>query len=777
MEKNDKDTKFPGWDLSKKIMLIKTGQEQKVLLEGHPYMRWACNDHVAQRVAIVQLYKSNLAMQEELAEAFGIHINSVYNYITRFEKDGIAGLLDQQSGPKDSWKITPEIKFMILEVAFSDMNLSCEKIADLVKKKWKKEISISAIRSVLIENGLRSPVIKEQLQESPMDLFEKRNGRQLMLWDSLNGSRGISNFQDLPEEVEQNQTEQNKENDLAFEGDLEGRQLSFYSSAERIYLNRLEKGTFSTYAGGLLFTPLLRQYNFMSIIKKIIDIETYKGYTLEQLCLTLLYCDVFGFRSVENFKTVYPEEFGVLLGKLYSPDIRTIRRFLHKVRKQKKGEQLMEEFGKEYLNSGLVKWGVLYIDSHFHPYYGIYFIKMGWHGVRQIPMKGSYNFMAIDGKYNPLVFLIRPSSEDLIKKIPELILMAKKIAGEVGITDNRLIAVFDREGYSADLFKQFDSDEINATFITWAKYFDKWKPDIKEEDFTKSVIVDYELQESEEIKYFEAEDRVMKKYGKVRAIVIESGSKKKQSAIYTNDRELPPELIIKLICRRWGQETLFKTLKLDHHIDYFPGYEPEVLEDQPLVENPEVTKLKQKKATLGAKAQRLKAEIGKEILISWGEINWEDLKEKQKEVLAELVLTDSKKILIQQKIDNLPKKVRYDEAHNGVKLVEFDYEKKRFLDAIKIFSYIIQKKMCEILSKYYLDPRDIWPTLGMIVQRGADIKLEGNTLIVKLKNFTNEAVEHAARHLCEELNWMVPVTLDKFGFQLRYEVETHKRLI
>ena len=79
MEKNDKDTKFPGWDLSKKIMLIKTGQEQKVLLEGHPYMRWACNDHVAQRVAIVQLYKSNLAMQEELAEAFGVHINSVYN--------------------------------------------------------------------------------------------------------------------------------------------------------------------------------------------------------------------------------------------------------------------------------------------------------------------------------------------------------------------------------------------------------------------------------------------------------------------------------------------------------------------------------------------------------------------------------------------------------------------------------------------------------------------------------------------------------------------------
>lgn len=175
MENNDKDTKFPGWDAFKKIVVIKNGDEQKVLLEGRPYMSWAYNDQVAPRVVIAQLYKSDLAMQEELAEAFGIHVNSVYNYITRFEKDGIAGLLDQQAGPKDSWKITPEIKFMILEVAFNDMNLSYEKIADLVKKKWKKEISISTIRSVLIESGLRSSVIKEQPQESRMDLFEKRD--------------------------------------------------------------------------------------------------------------------------------------------------------------------------------------------------------------------------------------------------------------------------------------------------------------------------------------------------------------------------------------------------------------------------------------------------------------------------------------------------------------------------------------------------------------------------------------------------------------------------
>jgi hypothetical protein len=506
-------------------------------------------------------------------------------------------------------------------------------------------------------------------------------------------------------------------------------------------------------------------------IKRAIDIETYEGYTLEQLCLTLLYCDIFGFRSIENFKTVYPEEFGILIGKLFSPSIFTIRRFLHRVRKLKKAEQLMEEFGKEYLRSGLVKWGVLYIDAHFLAYYGIYIISMGWHGVRQIPMKGSYNFLAIDDKFNPLIFFIRPSSEDLVKKIPELILRVKKIAKDVGIAEDKLTVVFDREGYSAELFRGFDSDELKSTFITWAKYFDSWKPNIKEEQFNKSVIVNYEIQKAEEIKYFEAEDRLMKKYGKVRTIVIQSGRKKRQAAIYTNDREIHAFLVIQLICIRLGQETLIKTLRLDHRIDYFPSYEPEELEEQPMVDNPRVEELKKVKTKLLNDVRKLKSSFADILLDKVSdEISWQEIKEKKIKTLADIQAIRTQMLLLDQEIGKLPLKLRFDEAHKE-KLVEFDYEKKRFLDSIKIFSYTMQKKMCEILSKYYDNTKDIWPTLAMIVRRGADVKLDKNILTVKLKKFTNEIIDYAARHLCEELNGMAPITVDKFHFQLRYEAE------
>ncbi len=111
-----------------------------------------------------------------------------------------------------------------------------------------------------------------------------------------------------------------------------------------------------------------------------------QGHAFQQLCLTLLYMDVFQFRSLEDFKRAYRREFGLLVGRLYSPSHFTLRRFLHEVRKLGKGEELMEQFAGEYLKSGIARWGVLYIDGHFLPYHGMFPITKGWHAVRKIPM-------------------------------------------------------------------------------------------------------------------------------------------------------------------------------------------------------------------------------------------------------------------------------------------------------------------------------------------------------------------------------------------------------
>ena len=743
----------------RKIEIITAGGEQKVLFHGRPYMSWRCEDQIAPGVAIVQMCDSGLASQEELAALFGVHERSIRNYIAAYKIAGINGLTSQPKGPRESWKITPETRFKILEIAYDNRNMTYVQLAKMLKGRWNVEVSINSIRQVLMGNGFVEERIKgERIQ--PMDLF---------------GGTAESLELDFKEavDVKNNESREETGGNIKSDGDSDlinaAKDRSCYSQAERIYLDELERGVWSAYAGGLLFVPLIRQYHFLEMIKKVINIPTYDGYSLQQLSLTLFYFDVFEFRSIEDFKTVYPEEYGPLIGRASSPSIRTLRRFLHQVRKLKIGEELIDGFCREYLRLGLVQWGVMYIDSHFLPYYGMRVITKGWHGVQDKAFKGSYQFLAVDEKFNPFIFLLRPSSEDLLEKIPELIEKARKLGQEIGIAVEDLTVIFDREGYSAELFRKLDGMQPKVKFITWAKYMDRWVGDYKEEQFDKSVMIQYEIQDEEEIKYFETE-RMMNKYGKVRVLVIESGRKKQRSAIFTNS-DAEGEKIIQLICRRWGQETLNKTHKWDHRMDYFPGYIDEELDEQPLVKNPKLKELKRQKADAVGKLNNLSVRFARKAFAEGkDETNWKEMKEKNQELCMEMYSLQAQVTLLDLEISKFPKEVRFDEAHNGKQLVELDYEKKRFLDCIKVFTYMMEKKMCSILSKHYDDPKDVYVILSMIVRRSGEIKLEGSRLRVRLKGFKNPEVDFDARRLCEELNHMRPCTLDKHQFPIHYEV-------
>ena len=520
------------------------------------------------------------------------------------------------------------------------------------------------------------------------------------------------------------------ENNTVSEGIVRARK--YYSQAQRIYLDQLEQGEYNAYAGGFLFVPLLKKYSFLPPLRRIINIPTYEGYSLEERCLTLFYLDSFGFRSMEDFKRVYPEEFGALIGRSFSPSRFTLRRFLHKVRKLKKSEELIDEFAYEYLKSGIARFRVLYIDGHFLPYYGMYPVTKGWHGVRQMPMKGSYNFLGVDESFIPWIFLVRSSSEDLLQKIPEIVAKAKEAAARAGVDQEQLeglVVVFDREGYSAELYRFLDGRDKEdkkhrAIFISWAKYADKWVYDIPDEKFDHTLIVAYDIQEAEEVRYFETK-RTMSKYGNIRSIVIESCEDRKRAAIYTNgdEDEIDSDTVIQLICRRWGEENKIKELMIKHFINYTPGYVKERMAEQPLVDNPKVKKLKKEKAKTTSELHKLKVKLTDKLLAEAKDgMNWEEIKRNQIELLADIVTGNTEIFFLDQELDKLPKKVPFDRAHDGKKLLKLNFEKKRFLDCIKVFSCNMQQQMCKILLNYYDKKKEIMPALAMIVNRGGYIK-------------------------------------------------------
>jgi transposase len=775
------DDNFAGWTPEKTISVVVGEGNTRVLVKGQAYMSWPSGDEACVRLAIVQLYDCGLGTQEELAEAFGRHVNSVQRYITDFACEGMQGLLSGRSGPKRRWKITPALRAKILLIVLQDGIWKLETIQQRLAEIWREEVSVPSIQQVLEENGLSEPKVRGvEGGGGGGELFDLEPERQLVLNLDSAGGQAVEAIVRSSEPKPSSDIEAGKA--LAGDGGASARDPGYrrnYSLAQRVYLDQLEQGDYNAYAGGLLLTPLVARYDFLATLRRMISIATYEGYSLEELGLTLFYLDVFGFRSMEDFKRAYPEEFGVLVGRAQSPSLFTLRRFLHKVRKLGKGEALNDEFALSYLQSGLARWGVMYIDGHFMPYYGVHPISKGWHGVRQIPMKGSYNFLVVDERFSPWLFLIRSASEDLLQKIPELIEKAKRLGEKAGVSRERLdklIVLFDREGYSAELYRYLDGHDQGegkrrALFISWAKYADKWVNDFPEAAFNQVARVTFQIQEAEDIAYLET-TRSMSKYGKIRAVVIQSGEGKQRAAIYTNGSadEIGAPRLVQLICHRWGEENAIKELLHKHLINYTPGYLSEELEEQPQVDNPEVTELKKKRAGLVSELNRWKIELADHVLQQPGEKR-KPPPRSQAEVLENITVAQSAILLTDQQLDQLPREISFAEAHAGERLRQLDHEKKRFLDGIKVFAYNLKAEMCRMLLPHYDRQKELLPALSMIVERAGYVKLEAGRLRVTLRRFKDREIDYAARHLCEDLNRMQPVTLDRFQFPIHYQVQ------
>ena len=79
--------------------------------------------------------------------------------------------------------------------------------------------------------------------------------------------------------------------------------------------------------------------------------------------------------------------------------------------------------------------------------------------------------------------------------------------------------------------------------------------------------------------------------------------------------------------------------------------------------------------------------------------------------------------------------------------------------------------MCGLLLPHYDREKELLPALAMIVERAGYVKLEEGRLLVTLRRFKNREIDYAARRLCEELNRMGPVTLDRFCIPIQYQVQ------
>jgi hypothetical protein len=704
------------------------------------------------RLAAIELYERTDCSKETAGDICGFCRNTVSKLVETKNLLGIEAVFEDNRGPKSPYKYIEQVRKHIETVVAEHPEWTDQKVADQAGKDLEMDISRSAVAR--IRTGKVDPKSTRLSSNEMIDLCRQADEIDRQRYD---GQQLHFNFE-WDHELKEKSEEFSKEPSPTVKKDTE-KQL----------VERLEKGERCGGAGNLMHHLYLQEIRFedLAAIYRPVAGLTYQAM---DIFLTLFHSISLGIPSIEALKLVNAGEFGVFAGLNRIPEKETIRGHLQRIAELYLSADLIDGLARRLLANRFIDPEVFFIDGHFLPYYGLNVIAKGYYTVRRLAMRGNELYAITDLQGRPLFFITETNEIDFRPMISRA---ADKLIG-YGI--ERPLLVFDRGGYGIHFFSQLVE---KADFITWAKYVDEKKlQNVAESSFTVGVIFNgHKYVVAEQIKTVSESAQTAKKDGRskpvsveLRMVILENVETGKRIGIYTSNRDKPLHLIALYMLHRWGDsENFFKEMKERFNLDYHPGYDIKELENQPLVDNPDI-------ALVRRAIRILKKEIkgiDDEILITEAKLHRRKDKrlEKKLDELPKIQREKQEDLAdFESKLETLPDKVSILEILSGKPVSRCDLEKKRIYDFIQFLAFLSRERLVELFKQCYDDHRDIKQILDMITSRPGYIKLKGQTLIVILDWIENEKHRAAAEKLCHLLNEMRIVMAGRLKLKLFFRV-------
>ena len=464
-------------------------------------------------------------------------------------------------------------------------------------------------------------------------------------------------------------------------------------------------------------------------------------------------------RSLEQLRYQAPGEWGKLLGLDRVPEVRTLRAKL-KLLCQNLGRAILwnAELAKEWLARQNATELYFYCDGHVRVYHGEQTALPRHYVARErlcLRATTDYWINAMDGQ--PFLYVnkevdpgliatlkqdVIPWLEASVAKTPE---QAQRLAEDARA--HWFTVVFDREGYSPELFEQMWRKRI--AILTYHKFpKDDWR---SEEFATHSV----QLAGGETVtmKLAERGFQLSNKLW-VREIRKLNDSGHQTSILTTNFQAQLTTLAASLFAR-WTQENFFRYMREHFSLDRLIEYGTEPIPDAISVVNPPWRKLDGQIRSKTGKRHRLAAQFGSVALSedpTTSELH--GFQQRKGSLREELEVLDSD-------IDSLKQLRKNTQHHIPVKsLPEEDRftrlrtERKHFIDTIKMIAYRAESSMASLLREHIARFDDARALLRQIYQTDADLTpdLNASTLTVRLHHLTQAAHDHAIELLLVELN-------------------------
>jgi hypothetical protein len=485
-------------------------------------------------------------------------------------------------------------------------------------------------------------------------------------------------------------------------------------------------------------------------------------YGLSSMFLLLALMALARIPSLEQLRYVAAGEWGNLLGLDRIPEVRTLREKL-KVLCTEMGRAacwnaaLAEEWvaQHEQQTQGLA----FYVDGHVRVYHGE-LTKLPRHYVARerfyLRATVDYWVNALDGQ--PFFYINKEVDHGLVQALREDVL--PWLRAHVPVTPEhqarleadacvpRFTVIFDREGYSPDLFLELQKERIAA--LTYHRYP---KGDWPLEEFQDKTVTLWSG-ETVRMKLAEREVHVGKRPGLTVREVRKLAADGHQVSIVSTNRSEDAASQAAALVARWSQENFFKYMREHFGLDALVQYGTEEIPATITVLNPAWRDLNRRVRQQHAELKRCRQRQSRATLNQPLSEPAVRQYEKQQGQLQETIEQ------IERSLEDLTKLRKATPQHIPVKdlppadcFTRLRTERKQFLDTVKMIAYRAETAMAATVREQLARWDDARALLRQIYQTEVDLipDLLGKTLTVRLHHLTQSAHDAAVGYLCDEL--------------------------
>ena len=485
-----------------------------------------------------------------------------------------------------------------------------------------------------------------------------------------------------------------------------------------------------------------------------------KGYYgMESLFLLLGLMALARIRSLEQLRYQAPGEWGKLLGLDRIPEVRTLRAKL-KLLCQDLGQAMRwnAQLAQEWINQQNDAELYFYCDGHVRVYHGDQTALPRHYVARErlcLRATTDYWINAMDGQ--PFLYVNKEVDPGLIATLKQdVIPWLEANTNKTPEQERRLVAdarahwftmVFDREGYSPDLFEQMGKKRI--AILTYHKFpQDDWR---NEEFATHSVT----LAGGETVITQLAERGCQLSNNLwVREIrkLTDSGH---QTSILTTNFQAPMTTLAVSLFARWSQENFFRYMREHYGLDRLIEYGTEPIPDAILVVNPAWRKLDSQIRSKAGKRHRLAAHFGALVLSEDPtESQVQGFQQRKGNLQEEIQVLDLEIESIKQLRKNTEHHVPVKSLPEEDRFTRLRTERKHFIDTLKMIAYRAETNMASLLREHMArGDDDARALLRQIFRTDADLvpDLATKTLTVRLHHLTQATHDQAINLLLQEL--------------------------